>query len=108
MHGTRLLSWSQLRTSYGRLLVNLRNESRWVFLNTLFSVSEAVMYAQVRCRSRPAVWVSLFPKPYTSQAGMLCTPQGLGQNPPYAVGLCLLCVLCLGPVTRTLPSRAKL
>lgn len=47
MHGTRLLSWNQLRTTYGRELVNLRNETRWVFLNTLFSVSEAVMYAQV-------------------------------------------------------------
>jgi hypothetical protein len=32
---------------YGREVVNLRNEGRWVFLNTLFSVSEAVMYMQV-------------------------------------------------------------
>ena len=48
MHGSRMLSWSQLRDTYGRELVNLRNESRWVFLNTLFSVSEAVMYMQVR------------------------------------------------------------
>ena len=32
---------------YGRELVDLRNESRWEFLNTLFSVSEAVMYMQV-------------------------------------------------------------
>ena len=48
MHGTRMMTWGQLRATYGRELVNLRDESRWVFLNTLFSVSEAVMYAQVR------------------------------------------------------------
>ena len=47
MHGTRLLSWSELRETYGRELVNLRNEGRYGFLNTLFSVSEAVMYMQV-------------------------------------------------------------
>jgi len=28
-------------------VVQLKNEGRWVFLNTLFSVSEAVMYAQL-------------------------------------------------------------
>lgn len=48
MHGTRMLSWSEIRELYGREVVNLRNEGRWVFLNTLFSVSEAVMYMQVR------------------------------------------------------------
>lgn len=48
MHGTRMLSWSEIRTTYGRELVNLRNEGRWQFLNTLFSVSEAVMYMQVK------------------------------------------------------------
>lgn len=32
---------------YGRELVDLRNQSRWEFLNTLFSVSEAVAYMQV-------------------------------------------------------------
>ena len=47
MHGTRLLSWQELRETYGRELVNLRNEARYGFLNTLFSVSEAVMYCQV-------------------------------------------------------------
>ncbi|EXB75646.1 hypothetical protein L484_026123 [Morus notabilis] len=31
---------------YGRELVDLRKESRWEFLNTLFSVSEAVAYMQ--------------------------------------------------------------
>jgi hypothetical protein len=30
-----------------REVVNLRNEGRWVFLNTLFSVSEGVMYMQL-------------------------------------------------------------
>jgi hypothetical protein len=34
---------------YGRELMDLRNESRWEFLNTLFSVSEAVMFMQVSC-----------------------------------------------------------
>lgn len=34
---------------YGRELVDLRIESRWEFLNTLFSVSEAVAYMQVAC-----------------------------------------------------------
>lgn len=42
-----MLSWSELRETYGRELVNLRNEERYGFLNTLFSVSEAVMYMQV-------------------------------------------------------------
>ena len=46
MHGTRLLSWSEVRETYGRELVNLRNEGRYTFLNTLFSVSEAVLYMQ--------------------------------------------------------------
>lgn len=32
---------------YGRELVDLRKENRWEFLNTLFSVSEAVAYMQV-------------------------------------------------------------
>ena len=47
MHGTRMLSPAEVRNSYGREIVSLRNESRWVFLNTLFSVSEAVMFAQL-------------------------------------------------------------
>lgn len=38
MHGSEM---------YGRELVDLRKESRWEFLNTLFSVSEAVAYMQV-------------------------------------------------------------
>ena len=47
MHGTRRMTPAEVRFAYGRELVNLKNESRWVFLNTLFSVSEAVMYAQM-------------------------------------------------------------
>jgi len=47
MHGTRKMSPAEVRSAYGRDLVNLKDESRWVFLNTLFSVSEAVMYAQM-------------------------------------------------------------
>lgn len=47
MHGTRMMSWQEIRQFYGREVVNLRHEGRWVFLNTLFSVSEAVMYMQL-------------------------------------------------------------
>lgn len=47
MHGTRMLSNRSVSEMYGRELVDLRNESRWEFLNTLFSVSEAVMYMQM-------------------------------------------------------------
>eukprot|EP00775_Hariotina_reticulata_P009908 gene9907-10064_t len=47
MHGTRMMTWQEIRQFYGREVVNLRNEGRWVFLNTLFSVSEAVMYMQL-------------------------------------------------------------
>ncbi|KAG0496490.1 hypothetical protein HPP92_001181 [Vanilla planifolia] len=47
MHGTKMLSTRAVSESYGRELVDLRKESRWEFLNTLFSVSEAVMYMQL-------------------------------------------------------------
>ena len=47
MHGTKMLSNRAISRLYGRELVDLRNERRWEFLNTLFSVSEAVMYMQV-------------------------------------------------------------
>ncbi|XP_071940179.1 uncharacterized protein [Coffea arabica] len=46
MHGTRMLSTRELSEMYGRELVDLRKESRWEFLNTLFSVSEAVAFMQ--------------------------------------------------------------
>nr|GLL24948.1 5'-nucleotidase domain-containing protein 4-like [Ipomoea trifida]GMC82341.1 5'-nucleotidase domain-containing protein 4 isoform X1 [Ipomoea batatas]GME01557.1 5'-nucleotidase domain-containing protein 4 isoform X1 [Ipomoea batatas] len=47
MHGTSMLSTREMSEIYGRELVDLRKESRWVFLNTLFSVSEAVAYMQM-------------------------------------------------------------
>ncbi|KAF5738804.1 putative cytosolic purine 5-nucleotidase [Tripterygium wilfordii] len=47
MHGTRMLSTRAVSEIYGRELVDLRKESRWEFLNTLFSVSEAVAYMQM-------------------------------------------------------------
>ncbi|KAJ7559103.1 hypothetical protein O6H91_04G070100 [Diphasiastrum complanatum] len=47
MHGTKMISNRSISEIYGRELLDLRNESRWEFLNTLFSVSEAVMYMQM-------------------------------------------------------------
>lgn len=47
MHGTKMLSTREVSEIYGRELVDLRKESRWEFLNTLFSVSEAVAYMQM-------------------------------------------------------------
>lgn len=45
-HGTRMLAYEEQRDLYTRELVDLA-EPRWVFLNTLFSLSEACMYAQL-------------------------------------------------------------
>ncbi|CAN6548352.1 unnamed protein product [Malus baccata var. baccata] len=47
MHGTSMLSNRAVSEMYGRELVDLRKETRWEFLNTLFSVSEAVAYMQM-------------------------------------------------------------
>ncbi|XP_051126621.1 uncharacterized protein LOC127248364 [Andrographis paniculata] len=47
MHGTNMLSTQKVSEMYGRELVDLREESRWEFLNTSFSVSEAVAYMQL-------------------------------------------------------------
>ncbi|KAM2348611.1 hypothetical protein ACFX1X_012226 [Malus domestica] len=47
MHGTTMLSNRAVSEMYGRELVDLRKETRWEFLNTLFSVSEAVAYMQM-------------------------------------------------------------
>ncbi|KAL3321512.1 hypothetical protein AABB24_039238 [Solanum stoloniferum] len=47
MHGTRMLSTREVSEIYGRELVDLRKENKWEFLNTLFSVSEAVAYMQL-------------------------------------------------------------
>jgi HAD superfamily 5'-nucleotidase-like hydrolase len=45
-HGTELLPFDTQREIYSRLLVDLA-ERRWVFLNTLFALSEGCMYAQL-------------------------------------------------------------
>ena len=46
MHGTRVLDFPEQRSAYARTIVDL-SEPRWVFLNTLFSLSEGCMYAQL-------------------------------------------------------------
>jgi HAD superfamily 5'-nucleotidase-like hydrolase len=45
-HGTRVLDFDALRAAYARTMVDLA-EPRWVFLNTLFSLSEGCLYAQL-------------------------------------------------------------
>ena len=45
MHGTRMLDFTAQREAYAQTLVDL-SEPRWVFLNTLFSLSEGCLYAQ--------------------------------------------------------------
>jgi HAD superfamily 5'-nucleotidase-like hydrolase len=44
-HGTQAMPFERQRETYARVLVDLR-EPRWVFLNTLFSLSEATLFAQ--------------------------------------------------------------
>ncbi len=46
VHGTRPLEFDQLRRAYEGTAVDLA-EDRWVFLNTLFSLSEATLFAQL-------------------------------------------------------------
>ncbi|MGZ3457873.1 MAG: HAD-IG family 5'-nucleotidase [Archangium sp.] len=46
LHGTRPLGFEAQREEYARTIIDL-SERRWVFLNTLFSLSEACLYAQV-------------------------------------------------------------
>ncbi|MCI0574174.1 MAG: HAD-IG family 5'-nucleotidase [Myxococcaceae bacterium] len=45
-HGTRKLDHVAVRQAYARTIVDL-SEPRWVFLNTLFSLSEACLFAQL-------------------------------------------------------------
>ncbi len=45
-HGTNLLPHDAQRKAYSQVWVDL-SEKRWVFLNTLFSLSEACIYAQL-------------------------------------------------------------
>jgi HAD superfamily 5'-nucleotidase-like hydrolase len=46
LHGTKLLDFDGLRDAYQRTIVDL-NETRWIFLNTFFSLSEGCFYAQL-------------------------------------------------------------
>lgn len=46
MHGTRMLQFDEQRRLYQQAVVDLR-EPRWVFMNTLFSLSEAWIFAQL-------------------------------------------------------------
>ncbi|MDC0712480.1 HAD-IG family 5'-nucleotidase [Stigmatella sp. ncwal1] len=46
LHGTRPMGFEAQRTEYARTIVDL-SERRWMFLNTLFSLSEACIYAQL-------------------------------------------------------------
>lgn len=46
VHGTRELDYEQMRTAYMRTMVDLA-QPRWVFINTLFSLSEACLYMQL-------------------------------------------------------------
>lgn len=45
-HGTRMLAHDAQREAYARVLIDL-SEPRWLFLNTMFSLSEACLYAQL-------------------------------------------------------------
>ncbi|HJW71569.1 MAG TPA: HAD-IG family 5'-nucleotidase [Geothrix sp.] len=45
MHGTRMLEFAEQRKAYAQTQVDL-GDPRWVFLNTLFSLSEGCLYAQ--------------------------------------------------------------
>lgn len=45
-HGTHMLPHDAQRAAYARVLIDL-SEPRWVFLNTMFSLSEACLYAQL-------------------------------------------------------------
>lgn len=45
-HGTRSLSFDELRRTYAGSFIDLQDR-RWRFLNTLFSLSEASLYAQL-------------------------------------------------------------
>lgn len=45
-HGTQMLSHTEQKAIYARELIDLA-DSRWVFMNTLFALSEACLFAQV-------------------------------------------------------------
>jgi 5'-nucleotidase len=55
-HGTRMLAHDEQRRVYSQVWVEL-SEPRWVFLNTLFSLSESCLYAQlVELRDQGAIF----------------------------------------------------
>lgn len=45
-HGTRMLGFEEQREAYSRVIVDLA-EPRWYFMNTLFSLSEACLFAEL-------------------------------------------------------------
>jgi 5'-nucleotidase len=45
-HGTRMMGFDEQRAAYTRVLVDL-GEPRWAFMNTLFSLSETCLFAQI-------------------------------------------------------------
>lgn len=45
-HGSRMLDFEEQRRVYERVIVDL-NEKRWVFVNTLFGLSETCLYLQL-------------------------------------------------------------
>jgi 5'-nucleotidase len=45
-HGTRMMDFEEQRLAYSRVLVDLA-EPRWDFMNTLFSLSETCLFAQL-------------------------------------------------------------
>jgi len=45
-HGTKRIAFEELRDTYARTIVDL-SESRWIFMNTLFSLSEACIFSQL-------------------------------------------------------------
>lgn len=47
MHGTQQLLMEEQRQFYADVLVDISDTSRWVFLNTLFEISEGCMYLQL-------------------------------------------------------------
>ena len=46
-HGGEVIPYSDMRQAYTRTLVELSDNRRWIFLNTFFSISAAVMYSQL-------------------------------------------------------------
>lgn len=46
-HGMSMMGFEAQRTAYERTIVDLADTKRWVFANTLFSLSEACLYMQL-------------------------------------------------------------